>query len=668
MKGEKVYMCTEYKKTYKSTFVTGCLQNVGRNLVIELLKEEDIYIYCFINLADSYLEEDFFNKVSEALLCYGMTPNEVSESIGRIDIIHGDVKNPLLGISQQDVNILNHANIYKVWHTLDLNKYYNFNMEIVYKYNIYIANELTELIKLWGAKEINYISTAFLDMDKDNLYISAKKQVESILISLCEQEKLSLQIFRPSIVVDNLYEGQCIFGEFIDQINCFLEFVQDREAEYFKYQILKIYCNDNIKVNLISSNEMIKKAVEFSKMRSESIDIYYIFNPLSYSLEQLFFEEETIFHNLNIKFVDGMDELNPVDKMLFDKIEPYYKYFNLDISNRAQELNYCCDIEIDFNIYEISSFISKYNLDRIRKKMEIDDFSTRIIEQMEKHTIQCSNNSILEYFTIGKGPTIIIANAVGPNIHMLKWVIYRLSEKYRVISWETRGTKVEHYKNQSSDFLFGFNERAEDIDAIVKNENIDQCHVLAWCSGTKDALSFYRTNPQKVKSLILIAGDYTSKVDQKTSFINSIKEMSEFLGREPKLASLFIGVLSKVPQIKVKEPSIEELQNLTFQINPKFIKLVREGVLNKDGLILYCKRHKVDRSFECSDYINEVKVPTLIISGQYDSVCNLSQSKWAHNNITGSYFIELKAATHYIPLENWEEATEMVNAFLSLTF
>lgn len=166
--------------------------------------------------------------------------------------------------------------------------------------------------------------------------------------------------------------------------------------------------------------------------------------------------------------------------------------------------------------------------------------------------------------------------------------------------------------------------------------NNEKVVLIGHSNGGRISLCFALKYPQKVKQLILIdsAGIYHNGLPIR---------LKRFL-------------FKSVAKIGRKITQSETLRKALY-------KLSREGDYEKASPEV--RQTMVNLiTFDISGFLDKVKVPTLIIWGQHDTITPLKDGKLMHQLISGSTFKIIKNARHSPQFTNTEEVTQIIYEYL----
>ncbi|WP_462409047.1 alpha/beta fold hydrolase [Neobacillus sp. Marseille-QA0830] len=244
----------------------------------------------------------------------------------------------------------------------------------------------------------------------------------------------------------------------------------------------------------------------------------------------------------------------------------------------------------------------------------------------------------IPYLNFGKGEPLLLIHGLGEVKE--GWMHqFELSEHYELIIPDLRGhgecNKTEGITIQNF---------ATDIIQLLNELQIVNAHILGLSMGGAVAQEIYRQSPSSCRSLVLASSFHF--------FPKKFKKL------------LFENRKAKFEAVTAAGKETEYLARMAlYSWNP-------ETVTDFNQLFKPKKEIFIDSLKSCLEVNNisllkKIKVPVLIIGGQYDSVLPVWIQACMHKQIPHSSFVILRNAGHLAKLEAKDHFNHLLRSFLN---
>ena len=244
----------------------------------------------------------------------------------------------------------------------------------------------------------------------------------------------------------------------------------------------------------------------------------------------------------------------------------------------------------------------------------------------------------LRYLDTGDGDSIILVHGLGERIEGWKFQIDEFSKHFRVLALDLRGFGESEIPAEFT----GAEDFARDIFNLMEHVGIEKAHLLGLSMGGIACLAFYKLYPEKVKSLIL--ADTTAYFPEE--FRGALSErlrLMDDMGME--------GIAAAIAELSIHRD------------DPELKKLVRD-IIAKNDLNFYRKVTVELARADYRDLLPNIRVPTLVIVGEYDVTTPPELSRYMADRIPGAELRIVKNSAHLAKLENPDEFNAYVLDFL----
>ena len=262
------------------------------------------------------------------------------------------------------------------------------------------------------------------------------------------------------------------------------------------------------------------------------------------------------------------------------------------------------------------------------------------------------NKTKLYYEIAGKGEPLVLIHGSFGDRRFWDLQFYDLSKKYKVLRYDLRGfgrsaLPIENEVYRDSD----------DLDALIDFLGIKKAHVCGLSFGSFVVIDFALSHPDKCLSLIpvgpRVAGDdlneyKTSNVDTLRAIISKVTEMVKSKGAKEATDYLWIGdhVMGKAV--------------VTTRTRHALLKMGYEYSWWR-----YLHGNKRKYAFpNAIKKLNEIKIPTLIVTAEYDLELCKDVAAIMTKEIPGAKLISIKGAGHIMNMDQPKEFNEIISKFI----
>jgi nucleoside-diphosphate-sugar epimerase len=323
--------------------VTGATGFVGSALVLELLRRTDVHLVCLVRPGSSSASERLIAALRAAATAYDADETVLAAIAERCHAVAGDVVLPACGGAP-----LPEFRYTQVWHSAASLRFEDRYADEIVSVNIDGARHTLAWARAAGARQINYMSTAYVagsgvgrileapcgDAETNNLYERSKIDAEAILTT---QRDLGVRVFRPSIVVGHSRTRAAtnftgMYG-FLRQLNAFRGMMQRTQARLLDETSLKLQLQVGAPVDLVPVDRVVDNAVTIMQATDPApgeAQYYHLTNPLAPHVDRVV---ALMFEELGLcapRFVDDDDELEWLDERFNRRIGFYRSYMRGD--------------------------------------------------------------------------------------------------------------------------------------------------------------------------------------------------------------------------------------------------------------------------------------------------------------------------------------------------
>jgi 3-oxoadipate enol-lactonase len=259
----------------------------------------------------------------------------------------------------------------------------------------------------------------------------------------------------------------------------------------------------------------------------------------------------------------------------------------------------------------------------------------------------------LYYEVSGQGFPLVLLHAGIANMRMWDEQVPEFSKHYQAICYDARTF------GQSSSKAVEFSNR-QDLLALLEHLRLDKAHVLGISRGGTIALDFTLEFPDKVSSLVMVAShpsgfDYHDDSEVEKACFAKDEALSEKRDAEA-MADLDVEMWVDGPGQKrgrAKQSVRQKIRAMTLQHYQDYFAAYSE----KEPKSLPLEPPAVQR-------LAEVKVPTLLITGELDFSYTAAAAKLMLQEIKGAKHLDIPGVAHMVNMEKPEAFNRAVLGFL----
>jgi 3-oxoadipate enol-lactonase len=206
--------------------------------------------------------------------------------------------------------------------------------------------------------------------------------------------------------------------------------------------------------------------------------------------------------------------------------------------------------------------------------------------------VQRARDIDMYYEVHGAGAPLVLIGGLGNDLSEWEWMVEWCARTHRVLAFDNRGAG----RTDKPDEPYSIEMMAGDTDALMDALGISGATVLGVSMGGRIAMELTLEHPQRVASLILVS---TSAVAHPEVGLTRMDLLSVLAGL------VFRG---KYPQ-------------------PRYAQ---------------SRQRQASRAYDCTDRLDEIRVPATIMHGRRDRICPLREAEQLRRGITGSQLVTFR--------------------------
>jgi pimeloyl-ACP methyl ester carboxylesterase len=253
-----------------------------------------------------------------------------------------------------------------------------------------------------------------------------------------------------------------------------------------------------------------------------------------------------------------------------------------------------------------------------------------------------SSGLMIGYDEAGSGPPLVLVHAFPLDRTMWQPQLAALSDIARVVAPDLPGF------GESPAAPFSIEGIADTVAEFLSALGISRAVVCGLSMGGYVALALARKHPDRLAGLIL--ADTRAGVDDSTTRANRTKSIA--LATEKGTGALFEGMLPKV------------LSEHTHTAKPDVVGRARALAARQPAASTAAALAALRDRPDANDGLKAIKVPTLVLVGEFDAVTPPLSAANLSAQIRGSTLIHIPGAGHLSNVENPDAFNAAVRTFL----
>ncbi len=244
----------------------------------------------------------------------------------------------------------------------------------------------------------------------------------------------------------------------------------------------------------------------------------------------------------------------------------------------------------------------------------------------------------IRYVDVGNGEPVILIHGLGECIESWKFQIPELSKYFRVVALDLRGFGKSEIPDEIDigDFVM-------DVKNLMDHLDLKKANLIGFSMGGVICLAFYEKYPRHVNSMVLA---------------DTISHLPPTLLK--KTLETRLKILNESGMDKISE----YIADISFHTgNPELVEFFKDMIRRNDKEYYT----KVTVAFLNSDYrhvLPKIKVPTLVLVGEYDVTTPPRLTEYLVNKIPKSTLRIIDNSAHLTKMENPHEFNKYVLEFL----
>jgi 3-oxoadipate enol-lactonase len=253
-----------------------------------------------------------------------------------------------------------------------------------------------------------------------------------------------------------------------------------------------------------------------------------------------------------------------------------------------------------------------------------------------------ANGIDINYTIEGEGPWLTLSHSLACNLHMWDEEAKRLSQRYKVLRYDTRG----HGESSAPAGAYTLELLADDLHALLRALGVQSTHFVGLSMGGMIGQTFALNYPGMFNSLALC--DTTSRYPAEAAglWVERIQTV-ETKGMEPMVA-----------------PTLARWFTEPFRkARPEVVEKVAAMIRTTPALGYIGCSHAIPK-INLTARLKEIRCPSLVIVGKDDPGTPVAMAEEIHQALPGSKLVVIASAAHLSNLEQPDAFNRALGGFL----
>ena len=486
-----------------------------------------------------------------------------------------------------------------------------------------------------------------------------------------EQRSCKFRIYRLPLSPQILFHPASGWTQFVQHLTRFKTEIEDRIPGYFNSQPLHFYLPHGATIEIARVNDLVQAMEPI--LKNDTNGTYFHIRTAQPLLlnEYLCVLAETT--GVHLQCVPSYEQLNYVDGLFEARIENFLRYLErLAQVTTAAVPNKSSAGQVWFSVPPIlpQEFVAAYH----SKLQSAPRAPVNWKYGLNQKQVVLSDGGVLNYYIGGEGQDILVLlNAYGQSFRYWERLIPAITRSFRIILWMPRGNDGDSIglKVASSQAL-----HADDLEKVLGQEKIDNCTLLAWCTGPKLALEYYRRYPDRVASMVFVAASFKGLRQYKsleTEYEEHLESLLEAIEKYPETADVALEYLkgTLLPQGNQARSTDEgaamsdsELQQALSTVNVSLQELVLHP-FHASSVVAYAKQMREFWNHDVVTTLDKVKVPVLFLGGNCDRIASQAIAKIVAGMMPDAQYLEIEGGSHYLHYDRWDLLAGVIGQVLN---
>ena len=260
--------------------------------------------------------------------------------------------------------------------------------------------------------------------------------------------------------------------------------------------------------------------------------------------------------------------------------------------------------------------------------------------EAQRHTV---GDVTLNYRIDGSGDPLVCIHGVGSYLEAWSGVVERLKDSFTILTFDLRG----HGQSSRVKGRYEIDDFVNEALALADKAGFSSFNLAGFSLGGLIAQRLALTHLDRLRKLVLLSTVAGRTPDERTRFLE-------------RLAALRAGTPADHHNASLSRWLTEEFQ----AANAETIARLRQRDAENDPEC-YAAAYRVLAETDFGGFLDQIRCPTLIATGEDDAGSNPRMARYMHERIPGSTLSILPGLRHSILIEAPETVANLMRGFLA---
>lgn len=260
--------------------------------------------------------------------------------------------------------------------------------------------------------------------------------------------------------------------------------------------------------------------------------------------------------------------------------------------------------------------------------------------ETQRHTV---GDVTLNYRIDGSGEPLVCIHGVGSYLEAWSGVIDRLKDQFMILTFDLRG----HGHSSRAKGRYEIDDFVNEALALADKAGFSTFHLAGFSLGGLIAQRLALTHLDRLRKLVLLSTVAGRTPEERTRVLE-------------RLAALRAGTPADHHNASLSRWLTEAFQ----EQNPEVIARLRQRDAENDPEC-YAAAYRVLAETDFGGFLDQIRCPTLIATGEDDAGSNPRMARYMHERIPGSTLSILPGLRHSILIEAPQTVADLMRGFLT---